>query len=172
MQPKSSRLRHGFNLIETAIVLAVVGLVIGGIWVAATAVNDAYKQRVFFDGIGVMLREGRNKVTSSGFACGQEVYTSATRYAEDAAMLPTNWEKGGYGMIAGGITGWARDLNIFVNCDGNGRKYLDFVLYSPNTDKCQVILNTLSVMIPASERATAFTCVWNGLHWNAFLTQN
>lgn len=40
--PRSSA-TNGFNLIEAAIVLGIVGLVIGGIWVAAAAVNDHYK---------------------------------------------------------------------------------------------------------------------------------
>ena len=31
---------HGFNLVEAAIVLGVVGLVIGGIWVAASSVKE------------------------------------------------------------------------------------------------------------------------------------
>lgn len=34
----------GFSLIEAAIVLGVVGLVIGGIWVAAAAVSENHKQ--------------------------------------------------------------------------------------------------------------------------------
>ena len=33
----------GFNLIEAAVVLAVIGLVVGGIWFAAAAVSDNYK---------------------------------------------------------------------------------------------------------------------------------
>jgi hypothetical protein len=38
------RKKHrGFNLIEAAIVLGVVGLVIGGIWVAASAMLENYK---------------------------------------------------------------------------------------------------------------------------------
>lgn len=37
--PKVTLRSKGFNLIEAAVVLAVVGLVIGGIWVAAAAVN-------------------------------------------------------------------------------------------------------------------------------------
>lgn len=37
--------KRGFSLIEAAIVLAVVGLVIGGIWVAAAKVNDSIKWR-------------------------------------------------------------------------------------------------------------------------------
>lgn len=35
----------GFSLVEAAIVLGVVGLVIGGIWVAAAKVNDSIKWR-------------------------------------------------------------------------------------------------------------------------------
>jgi hypothetical protein len=31
--------QSGFNLIEAAIVLGAIGLVIGGIWIAASAVN-------------------------------------------------------------------------------------------------------------------------------------
>lgn len=38
--PSPPQLRSGFSLIEAAIVLGVVGLVIGGIWVAATAVQQ------------------------------------------------------------------------------------------------------------------------------------
>ncbi len=37
------RRKRGFNLIESAIVLGVVGLVIGGIWVAASAMLENYK---------------------------------------------------------------------------------------------------------------------------------
>ena len=37
------RKKRGFSLIESAIVLGVVGLVIGGIWVAASAVNENWK---------------------------------------------------------------------------------------------------------------------------------
>lgn len=36
--------KKGFNLIEAAIVLGVVGLVIGGIWIAASAVQQEYRR--------------------------------------------------------------------------------------------------------------------------------
>ena len=35
-----SKKRRGFNLIEAAIVLAVVGLVVAGVWVAAAAISE------------------------------------------------------------------------------------------------------------------------------------
>lgn len=41
----------GFNLVEAAIVLGVVGLVIGGIWVAASAVRLELKTNQIFTGI-------------------------------------------------------------------------------------------------------------------------
>lgn len=40
---RHTRKLRGFNLIEAAIVLAVVGFVIGGIWYAAAAVNENMK---------------------------------------------------------------------------------------------------------------------------------
>lgn len=40
---KVDRNRRGFNLIEAAIVLGVIGLIIGGIWIAAAAVSKEHK---------------------------------------------------------------------------------------------------------------------------------
>lgn len=39
LHPQTRHTRRGFNLVEAAIVLGVVGLVIGGIWVAAATVQ-------------------------------------------------------------------------------------------------------------------------------------
>ncbi len=40
MTTRRAKIQDGFSLIEAAIVLSIVGLVIGGIWVAASAVKD------------------------------------------------------------------------------------------------------------------------------------
>ena len=45
--------KRGFNLIESAIVLGVVGLVIGGIWVAASEVRESFKGKTT---AGMVLR--------------------------------------------------------------------------------------------------------------------
>jgi len=40
--PKTTQ--HGFNLIEAAIVLGIVGLVLGGIWIAASSVMERQRE--------------------------------------------------------------------------------------------------------------------------------
>lgn len=47
--PNHDKSRRGFNLIEAAIVLGVVGLIIGGIWVAASAVQESRRQSRFLE---------------------------------------------------------------------------------------------------------------------------
>ncbi len=46
--------KRGFNLIEAAIVLGVVGLVIGGIWIAASAVSDKMRVNEAIKGLTLM----------------------------------------------------------------------------------------------------------------------
>ena len=58
--------KRGFNLIEAAIVLAVVGLVIGGIWVAASAVRDNYKANQLDETMQLLIRELRPYFDNSG----------------------------------------------------------------------------------------------------------
>lgn len=58
--PSLSRTRKGFNLIEAAIVLGVVGLVIGGIWVAASAVRYQHQLAETAKGILVSVQAVRS----------------------------------------------------------------------------------------------------------------
>lgn len=56
MRPTDTALSHaraprGFNLVEAAIVLGVVGLVIGGIWSAASAIRTNYLVNQTYNGI-------------------------------------------------------------------------------------------------------------------------
>lgn len=69
--------KSGFSLIEAAIVLGVVGLVIGGIWVAAAAVNESHKQSVILSEIGQIVRNVQMKFPRNGDAMGSDIYFSA-----------------------------------------------------------------------------------------------
>lgn len=51
--------RRGFSLIEAAIVLGIVGLVIGGIWVAASAVTESRKMRLMIEGTLQIIEKER-----------------------------------------------------------------------------------------------------------------
>lgn len=51
---------NAFSLIESAIVLGVVGLVIGGIWVAANSVRQHYQTNRMASAIATMVVQGRN----------------------------------------------------------------------------------------------------------------
>lgn len=60
----------GFNLIEAAIVLGVVGLVIGGIWVAAAAVMESNRQSQTLKDILTITENLRRRFSSPvGFRC-------------------------------------------------------------------------------------------------------
>jgi type II secretory pathway pseudopilin PulG len=52
--------KRGFNLIEAAIVLGVVGLVIGGIWVAAAAVQQNLREADASKGLIQIVQNVRN----------------------------------------------------------------------------------------------------------------
>jgi hypothetical protein len=51
--------RRGFNLIEAAIVLGVIGLVIGGIWVAAASVQREIRRKAYVE----IILDMRSKVS-------------------------------------------------------------------------------------------------------------
>jgi type II secretory pathway pseudopilin PulG len=57
---KPFRFRHGFNLVEAAVVLGVVGLIIGGIWVAASAVQKQHRYTRMVNGMLAINASLRN----------------------------------------------------------------------------------------------------------------
>lgn len=61
----AARKKKGFNLIEAAIVLGVVGLVIGGIWVAASVVNENLKINKTVEGIVLGSQNALNLIVPS-----------------------------------------------------------------------------------------------------------
>ena len=57
---RKTRAKRGFNLVEAAIVLGVIGLVIGGIWVAAAAVQSNLRKSDASKGLIQIVQNVRN----------------------------------------------------------------------------------------------------------------
>lgn len=110
-----SRLRKGFNLIETAIVLGVVGLVIGGIWVAASAAYDRQKSNELASTILRMVDGTRTLFPMNAWPAESTGYTSITSLLIQAGYVP---------LFSGGTakTPWGDSFN----CN---------LLYPPMTNK-------------------------------------
>ncbi len=108
----------GFSLIEVAVILGVVGLVVGGIWVAAAEVRDQMRQRQLVNGLSYYIRYvSENYPLSMASAIGNQ----------DIDFI-----------LAGSIPlpdGWTRNVNRPVDPYGNplymqiradGRMYFGF----------------------------------------------
>jgi hypothetical protein len=79
---------RGFNLIEAAIVLGVIGLVVGGIWVAASTVNQNLKINALFRGSLAVIANMQNLFNGfalpMGGAARSDALWSAGAYPQDA----------------------------------------------------------------------------------------
>ena len=101
-QPSNSeaigrRARRGFNLIEAAIVLAVVGGVIGGVWVAASAVREGFKINKTIEIISLCaskMREVLKQVPAYSYADG----ASLNNLAIGVSVLPSD-SQGPFGLL-------------------------------------------------------------------------
>lgn len=81
--------RRGFNLIEAAIVLGVVGLVIGGIWVAADAVMMRMRIKQTTEGIYLIAKELNETLTSPPYGAITDTYMAAVISKKP---LPAGWQ--------------------------------------------------------------------------------
>jgi len=85
--------KKGFSLVEAAIVLGVVGLVIGGIWVAAAAMYENYKVNKTVEGVLEIVRNTQKLISirdSEVIGNGQRL--TATLIA--SSVPPKDWVHG------------------------------------------------------------------------------
>jgi len=76
--------RRGFNLVEAAIVLGVIGLVIGGIWVAAAQMQEARRLNQTMSGVLTAIENYRK--IYSGFSADQIVAQQGHGYLDGSAF--------------------------------------------------------------------------------------
>lgn len=82
------RARRGFNLIEAAIVLGVVGLVLGGIWIAAVAMYENYKvSKTEMDVLSIVMK-CQEKLAGFSFGSSDLIWSEA---AHNMKIFPEDW---------------------------------------------------------------------------------
>ncbi|MFZ1493775.1 MAG: type 4 pilus major pilin [Candidatus Competibacter denitrificans] len=84
--------QRGFSLIEAAIVLAVVGLVLGGIWVAAAAMYETYKVNKTVEDIALIVKKTQNLISIRDAEAVGNTHIIQTLYAAD--VFPKYWISG------------------------------------------------------------------------------
>lgn len=96
--PPFLRRYAGFSLVEAAIVLAIVGIVIGGIWAAAAQVRVAHRVDIISDTIFVAAQGIQNGISiSDSISIGGGSTTGVDISGTVSAMgvFPTDWVSGG-----------------------------------------------------------------------------
>ena len=81
--------KKGFNLVEAAIVLGVVGLVIGGIWAAASTVSENQKVAEAKAGIGSACENFKNLYAGQSYP--NALLNISHAQAQSFSIFPSNW---------------------------------------------------------------------------------
>ncbi len=106
-----NRKKRGFNLVEAAIVLGVVGLVIGGIWVAAASVQSNLRKSDASKGLIQIVQNVRNLFYGQSPSATGDITTALVR----ANSFPGDFIRGTTavnpwnGAVAVSIAGAAAD---------------------------------------------------------------
>ena len=90
------RAKRGFSLIEAAIVLGVVGAVIGTIWVSAANMYESYKVNKTAADLQLIVKNVQGLISLrdvEAIASGNEVVINDTMIA--AGRIPSDWIKNG-----------------------------------------------------------------------------
>jgi type II secretory pathway pseudopilin PulG len=127
----------GFNLIESAIVLALIGIVIGGIWVAAASVAEDRKVRETLEGVTLIAENIRRLISVADSSAIGSSY-DLTNTAISAKMLPENW-------ISGSAAKNPFGGSVFVFNASAGSDF-DIRLYGLPSSVCTRLISRVSVM--------------------------
>ncbi len=110
--PPLPRRRRGFNLIEAAIVLGVVGLVIGGIWVAAAEVSERMRIQRTIEQLSFMVNCVRGKLQP------WHVAAEGTSALRDLQCLPPDSVRRNYSAGFMISTAFWPKVSVQINGDG------------------------------------------------------
>lgn len=117
--------QKGFSLIEAAVVLGIVGLVIGGIWVAATAVRAKYIEDEVSKDVGQQLKAAFDYILSKRPLADMALNTlDAVQSKRALGMLPSDCRiatpGGGFYGCNSARYPWSNKIDV----DSNGVIYI------------------------------------------------
>jgi len=118
----------GFSLIEAAIVLGIIGLVLGGLWVAAASVQNKMKISALTSGLVQM----QNSVRSLYKSQSMQGTTMATLIG--AGLLPADFLQNG---IA--VTPWGHALSVYDSAVGS----ITMTMQVETTSECMAVAQAL-----------------------------
>src|SRR6185369_6715654 len=105
-----NRRTRGFSLIEAAIVLAIIGAVIGGIWAATKSVNDRLFEKDFMEGL-MVLSQNAQKYLNQQMACGGNNIDNDYPNLYNA-VYPSQW-------LNGKVAGRFGEGSLYIECASN-----------------------------------------------------
>jgi len=150
--------QRGFNLIEAAIVLGVVGLVIGGIWVAASAVMAKQRQSETTRGVLQaieMFRKSWPPGASPGAAGSTPGMGNYNAYAISAGIFPNNWVSGNTIHDP-----WGKPIMFDYGASGWGYSNV-WILELSNVDQADCY-NIMPALVEGMGRSNGIQIIWVG----------
>lgn len=112
--PNICRYKRGYNLIETALVLGIVSVVIGGIWYSASAVKSYYRIKTAAEQVLTVRNSLKDLLQPTNFPTYSGGYWGINSTVYNAGMYPPDFT-----FISGGaISPEGIGYNAFTVCWG------------------------------------------------------
>ena len=122
-----NRRRKGFNLVEAAIVLGVIGLVIGGIWVAAAAVQSNLRKSDASKGLIQIVQNVRNLYYGQSPSATADITTQLI----NANAIPGNFISG-----TSALNPWNGDITVSIATGASTADSIDVAFEGMPRDAC------------------------------------
>ena len=134
-----------FSLIEAAIVLGVVGLVIGGIWVAAAALRYKFTEREFFEGMGELASLSQSYLNQQ-IPCNTHISNAPGQCCGTPAFQGIIWPQRLNADIMKAVSKHSYyDADLTVMCDANNVRYVELSWSDMHGDTCQYLSRVLNL---------------------------
>lgn len=126
-------IRRGFSLVEAAIVLAVVGLVVAGIWVAAAHVMEQMRVTEAVKGLTLMADRTTRLLSRSDIETmgGGDI----TSFAIDSGAAPPSWV---YGSII--VVPWGEPFLLSATAHDSYPTRIDLCFQNVPVGRCMMLV--------------------------------